>query len=176
MMRAAFYWIAQSAHAVGDYFLGLALWSETLDALEDAERRLDDLPPLANRDQARARLALESLDLPRPWVPPPPAPPSPSARELERIRKAINEAASDWRRSAEALRREADAGVSYRQSVESKLARADVLESCADRIARRVDAFEIAVAGEPCLICQLPFDRTEAVVVCGDCLDDEVHA
>lgn len=45
---------------------------------------------------------------------------------------------AEWRRLAATLRSEVERGVAIRQSAESKLARAEVLESCAESVASAV--------------------------------------
>jgi len=52
--------------------------------------------------------------------------------DVDRLQKL----AASWRSMATALRGEVARGIALRQSAESKLARADVLESCADSLAR----------------------------------------
>lgn len=62
------------------------------------------------------------------------------AEEVRRLHCALREFTVDKRGSALSLRREVENGVAIRQSAESKLARADVLESCAGQIERLLHA------------------------------------
>ncbi len=67
-----------------------------------------------------------------------------SAKREDARALALNKLALWWRLSARELRSEVERGVALRQSPESKLARADVLESCAAGVERLLRGEETA--------------------------------
>ena len=54
-------------------------------------------------------------------------------QERDALKSALALAAEDWRKSARDLRSEVERGIAIRQTPESKISRATVLEACADR-------------------------------------------